>query len=176
MKDILENLLCDVTENLEKHFETEEVSTDTLRLHLNYSLIHTLIRMEESNQEFFIDDEVFEFIESEFGIDLEAQWPEINKSSNLTITECFQEQFSMDLFFASLKAVDSDYEYPVEHCVSHIIMRPTDGCGYESLFDDDYLMSVYDSAIHQCWAWMIYDDSKISELELFAANLVTLEG
>ncbi|ETF06852.1 MULTISPECIES: hypothetical protein [Pseudomonas] len=176
MKDILENLLCDVTENLEKHFETEEVSTDTLRLHLNYSLIHTLIRMEESNQEFFIDDEVFEFIESEFGIDLEAQWPEINKSSNLTITECFQEQFSMDLFFASLKAVDSDYEYPVEHCVSHIIMRPNDGCGWESLFDDDYIMCVYDSAIHQCWAWMIYDDSKIAEIELFAANLVTLEG
>ena len=175
MKDILENLLFDVTEQLEEHFETEEVSADTLRLHLNYSLLNTLIKMVGTNSEFFINDETFEFIESEFGIDLESEWPKFNRASKLTIKQVFEEQFTMDLFFLALKAAESDYEYPVEHWVSHIILRPNECCCYKSLQDDDYLLSVYQSAIHECKAWMIYDDSKIAEIELFAANLVTLE-
>ncbi|MBM9942345.1 hypothetical protein JTL86_08385 [Pseudomonas aeruginosa] len=174
MKDILKNLLCKVTKELEEHFATEEVSSDTLRLHLNYSLIQTLILMEESNQEFFIDDELFDFIESEFGIDIETQWPDLNKSSNLTIAQCFLEQFTIDWFFAKLENAGNSYEYSVEHLVSHIVMRPTDGLGSKSFFDDDYILSVYDSAIHHCNSWMICDESKIGELELFAANLVTL--
>ena len=170
MKHKIGDLLCNVIEEMEDHFEVCDVSTETLRLHMNFSLVNTLFAMCRSSENFVIDDKVVNYIDAEFDIDLVSASEKFIPSSRLTIKQVYEAQAAIDSYFTKKESADSDYEYPVEYWISHILMRATDGCSDQSLYDDDYLLSVYDTAIEQCKSWMLYDDSKIAEIEDFAEN------
>lgn len=170
MKHKLGDLLCDAIGEMEEHFEVCDVSNETLRLHMNFSLLHTLNFMYRSNENFVIDNKVINYIDSEFDIDLESVSDKFISSSRLSVNKVYKAQAAMDFYFSKQESADSDYEYPVENWISHIVMRASDGCSYQCLYDDDYLLSVYDTAIEQCKSWMLYDDSKIAEIEKFVAN------
>lgn len=171
----LDNLLHEVTEELEENFDTEEVSSHTLHLHLNFSLTNTLMVMLKSNRQFFLRDEIFDYVEENLGIGLDDQWPKFVRASELTVKQIMQEQRSLDEFFAELEAADSDYEYPVEHWVSHICMRP-EISDRDDRLKPIFLRSIYAMAVHECKDWMIYDEEKIAEIEMFVADLITIEA